>query len=93
MLATTASETIAMLQDTQEPMVALRENIKVMRQQLDPRSEWVRCTSAIENAMQILVLKEDVISARKLDLNEQAALMQEFVDEVSLKWRWIVVDQ
>ena len=83
LLATTASETIAMLQDTQEPMVVLRENIKVMRQQLDPRSEWVRCTSVVENAMQILVLKDEVVSTRKLDVNEQAALMQECVDEVS----------
>lgn len=83
MLATTASETIALLQDNQEPITTLRDNIKVMRQQLDPRSEWIRCSSSADNAMQILVLKNEVVSAKKLSVPEQEVLMQEFVDEVS----------
>lgn len=87
MLATTASETIALLQDNQEPIITLRDNIKVMRQQLDPRSEWIRCSSNADNAMQILVLKSEVVSARKLSVPEQEVLMQEFVDEVSCSSR------
>lgn len=86
MLATTASETISMLQENPELLVALRENVKTLRQQLDPRSEWVRCTSSPENAVQILVLRPEIVTARNLSWAEQEALMQDFVDEVSFSF-------
>ncbi|KAF2835939.1 glycosyltransferase family 48 protein [Patellaria atrata CBS 101060] len=81
MLATTASETIRMLQEQSEFLTQLRENIVAMRGQLDPRSDWVRCTSAPENPMMLLVLKPDVVSARNLSLVDQEVIMQDVVDE------------
>lgn len=83
MLATTASEVLAMLESNGEMIIQLRENIKTMWSQLDPRSEWVYSTSAIENPIMVLVLKPEVIASRKLGLSEQEQLLQEMVDEVS----------
>jgi serine palmitoyltransferase len=82
-LATQASETVRMLSDGPELIITLRENVKALRGQLDPRSEWVRCSSAAENPMQILVFKDEVIESRDLSDLEQEQLMQEVVDEVS----------
>lgn len=84
MSATTASETLMILQTTPDMMVQLRENIKAMWLQLDPRSDWVHCTSAPENPIMLLVLKPDVVSSRRLSIDEQQHLMQEAVDEVCL---------
>jgi len=81
MLATTASETITLLQETPELLAQLRENTRVLRAQLDPRSEWMRCTSAPENPVQLLVLKAEVVAAMKLGAGEQELLIQEVVDE------------
>ncbi|QSZ31206.1 hypothetical protein DSL72_000769 [Monilinia vaccinii-corymbosi] len=81
MLATTASETLNMLQTNPEVLVQCRENIKAMRAQLDPRSDWVRCTSAIENPVMLLVLKPEIVSSRRLSTEEQERIMQECVDE------------
>jgi len=81
-LATQASETVRLLSDSPELIIQLRENIKTMRAQLDPRSEWVCCTSAAENPLQIVVFKEEVIDGRKLSYADQDTLMQEIVDEV-----------
>lgn len=84
MLATTASETLNMLQSNPEILVQCRENIKAMRAQLDPRSDWVRCTSALENPVILLVLKPDVVNSRRLSIEEQERVLQECVDEVSI---------
>ena len=84
MLATTASETITLLQTTNgECIVQCRENVKAMWAQLDPRSEWVWCSSAPENPMMLLVLKPEVVSSKKLSLEDQDVLLQDVVDEVS----------
>lgn len=82
MNATTASETLAMLQSTPEILNICRENIKAMRAQLDPRSDWVVCTSALDNPIMVLVLKIDVVRSRRLGIEEQERIMQECVDEV-----------
>ncbi|CAL8577677.1 serine palmitoyltransferase component [Xanthoria parietina] len=81
MLATTASEVLAMLETNGEMLALVRENIKTMWAQLDPRSEWVHCTSAMENPIMILVLKAEVVASRKLSISEQEQLLQEMVDE------------
>lgn len=83
MLATTASEVLAMLESNPEMLTQVRENTKTMWAQLDPRSEWVHCTSAVENPIMILVLKPEVVASRKLNNSEQEQLLQEMVDEVS----------
>jgi hypothetical protein len=88
MSATTASETLMILQTTPDLMVQLRENIKVMWSQLDPRSDWVRCTSAPENPIMLLVLKRDVVSSRRLTIDDQQHLMQDVVDEVRSRPRF-----
>lgn len=84
MLAVTASETLNMLQSNPELLYHLRENIKALRAQLDPRSDWVRCTSAPENPIMILSLKSEVIEARELTMEDQERILQECVEEVSL---------
>jgi len=81
MLATTASETLNMLQTNPGILAECRENIKAMRAQLDPRSDWVHCTSSAENPVMLLVLKPDVINSRRLSIEEQERLLQECVDE------------
>ncbi|KAJ9623879.1 serine palmitoyltransferase component [Taxawa tesnikishii (nom. ined.)] len=81
MLATTASETVRMLQEQPEHITSLRENIKAMRAQLDPRSDWVMCQSAADNPIMLLVLKKEVIESRKLGIMEQEQLLQDAVDE------------
>ncbi len=83
MLATTASEVLAMLQTSPEMLTTVRENIKTMWAQLDPRSDWVQCTSSGENPIMILVLKADLVASKKLGMADQEQLLQEVVDEVS----------
>ncbi|KAB2576146.1 Aminotransferase class I/classII [Lasiodiplodia theobromae] len=80
-LSTTASETISILQEHPEVLVQLRENIKSMRAQLDPRSDWVLCSSAPENPMMLLGLKPEVVISRNLSQDDQEFLLQEVVDE------------
>lgn len=82
MLATTASETISMLQSNPDILVQCRENIRAMRAQLDPRSDWVYCTSFPENPVMLLVLKPEVINSRRLSHDEQERILQDCVDEV-----------
>lgn len=82
MLATTASETIIMLQEHPELLIGLKENVKTLRQQLDPRSDWVRATSSEENPVQLLVFKSEVVLQKKLSWQDQTMLLQEAVDEV-----------
>lgn len=83
LLATTASETINILQTTPEIIKQLRENIKVMWSQLDPRSDWMYCTSAPENPIMLLVIKREVVAAKRLSVEDQQFLLQDIVDEVS----------
>lgn len=83
LLATTASETINILQTTPEIIKQLRENIKVMWSQLDPRSDWMYCTSAPENPIMLLVIKREVVAAKRLSIEDQQFLLQDIVDEVS----------
>ena len=82
MLATTASEVISMLQTNPEMLTPLRDNIKAMWTQLDPRSDWVYCTSAPENPIMLLALKPELILSRKLSIADQEQLLQDVVDEV-----------
>ena len=82
LLSTTASETISMLQEQPEILTGLRENIKAMRAQLDPRSDWVICTSSVENPIMLLVLKPEVVAAKNLTLEDQNQLLQDVIDEV-----------
>jgi serine palmitoyltransferase len=82
MAAVTASESLNLLQSNPEILQQSRENIRLMRAQLDPRSDWVVCTSAPENPIMILVLKPEVVKARRLTIEDQERLLQECVDEV-----------
>jgi serine palmitoyltransferase len=82
MLATTASETISLLQEQPEILVSLRENIKAMRAQLDPRSDWVRCSSAPDNPIMLLVFKDKVVEEKKLSVEDQEWMLQDIIDEV-----------
>lgn len=84
MLAMTASETVNLLQSNPDILSQCRENIKVMRTQLDPRSDWVVCTSATENPIMLLVIKPDVVKARRLSVDDQDRILMECADEVIL---------
>ncbi|KAK8123777.1 pyridoxal phosphate-dependent transferase [Apiospora kogelbergensis] len=81
MLAVTASETLNMLQSNPELLTQLRENIKAMRAQLDPRSDWVICTSIPENPIMVIVLKPEVVQARGLTPDDQERILQDCVEE------------
>jgi serine palmitoyltransferase len=83
MMAVTASETLNVLQSNPEILTQCRENIKTMRAQLDPRSDWVTCTSDVSNPILMLVFKQEVVNSRRLSLEDQERLMQECVDEVT----------
>jgi hypothetical protein len=83
MSAVTASETLMMLQTQPDLFAQLKENIKAMWAQLDPRSDWIHCTSATENPIMLLVLKPEVISSRRLNVEDQQQILQDIVDEVS----------
>ena len=83
LLATTASETITMLQEQPAIIQGLRENIRTMWPQLDPRSDWVRCMSAPDNPVMLLVLKDQHVQERQLSVLDQETLLQDCVDEVS----------
>jgi len=84
MLATTASEVLSMIQSTPDMLTPVRENIKTMWAQLDPRSDWVHCTSSPENPIMILVLKPEIVANKKLSPADQEQLLQDVVDEVCL---------
>ncbi|KAF7562122.1 hypothetical protein G7046_g2004 [Stylonectria norvegica] len=81
MLAVTASETLNLLQSNPDILTSCRENIKVMKAQLDPRSDWVMCKSMAENPVMLLVLKPDVVKARKLELEDQERILLDCVEE------------
>lgn len=81
MMAVTASETLNLLQSNPDILTQSRENIKALRAQLDPRSDWVKCTSAPENPIMLLVLKPEVVAARNLEVEDQERILMECVDE------------
>jgi len=84
MLATTASETVTLLQAQPELVAGLREATRALRGQLMGEAgakEWVRCSSAAENPVQLLVLREEVVAARGWSAAEQEGVLQEVVDE------------
>lgn len=83
LLSTTASETISLLQEQPDILAGLRDNIKAMRAQLDPRSDWLRTTSSIDNPIMLLSLKSEVVEAKKLSIDDQNQIMRDVVDEVS----------
>lgn len=56
-----------------------------MRAQLDPRSDWVYCTSAPENPVLILVIKPEVVASKRLSYEDQQYLLQDVVDEVRIR--------
>lgn len=82
MAAVTASETLMILQTQPDLITSLRESVKTMRMQLDPRSDWMYCSSVTENPIMLLVLKPEVISSRRLTMEDQQQLLQDIVDEV-----------
>lgn len=83
LLSTTASATINILQSSPDIVAQLRDLTKAMRAQLDPRSDWVYCTSAPVNPILILVIKPEIVAAKKLSIEDQQFLLQDVVDEVS----------
>ena len=84
MAAMTASETVALLQSNPDILNACRENIKTLRAQLDPRSDWVKCTSDAQNPVQLLALKPEIIKSRGLGIEDQERIFAEVVEEVSI---------
>jgi serine palmitoyltransferase len=82
LLSTTASETISLLQEQPEILTGLRDNIKAMRAQLDPRSDWVRVSSSADNPIMLLVLKAEVVASKNLGIEEQNQILRDVVDEV-----------
>ncbi|EAS36400.3 serine palmitoyltransferase 1 [Coccidioides immitis RS] len=80
LLSTTASESLTLLQESPELLTILRDNIKAMWSQLD-RSDWVYCSSAPENPIMFLPLKPEVVSSRRLSVEDQQYIMQDIVDE------------
>ena len=83
LLSTTASETLNILQTSPALVNQLRENFKTMWSQLDPRSDWVYCSSSAENPIMFLVLKPEVVSSKRLTIEDQHQIINDIVDEVS----------
>ncbi|KAI6082794.1 aminotransferase class I and II [Hypoxylon rubiginosum] len=81
MAAVTASETLTVLQCNPEILHQCRENIRAMRAQLDPRSDWVQCTSDPENPVMLLAFKPEVIKSRQLTNEDQERILLDIVDE------------
>ncbi|RGP71846.1 serine palmitoyltransferase [Fusarium longipes] len=81
MLAVTASETLNLLQSNPDILSQSRENIKAMKAQLDPRSDWVYCPSDPENPIMLLVLKPEVVATRRLELEDQERILCDCVEE------------
>jgi serine palmitoyltransferase len=82
MIGVAACETLSMIGSNPDIINQCRENIKAMRAQLDPRSDWVVCTSDIDNPVVLLVLKPEIVEARSLSVADQERLLADCVDEV-----------
>ena len=50
------------------------------------------CTSAAENPIMLMVLKPEVLQARRMTLEDEHHLLQDIVDEVSLRCRKWEID-
>ncbi|KAI0002363.1 aminotransferase class I and II [Xylariaceae sp. FL0662B] len=81
MAAVTASETLNVLLCNPDILIQCRENIRAMKAQLDPRSDWVQCTSDPENPVMLLTLKPEVVESRRLTNEDQERLFLDCVDE------------
>jgi serine palmitoyltransferase len=81
MIGVAACETLSLIGSNPDILNQCRENIKAMRAQLDPRSDWVTCTSAIDNPVMLLVIKPDVVQARGLSTVDQERILADCVDE------------
>jgi serine palmitoyltransferase len=81
MIGVAACETLSMIGSNPDIINQCRENIKAMRAQLDPRSDWVVCTSDIDNPVVLLVLKPEIVEARSLSVADQERLLADCVDE------------
>ncbi|KAI9833803.1 MAG: serine palmitoyltransferase component [Phylliscum demangeonii] len=84
MLATTASEALILLQTNPDLLLQLRENVRAMRAQLDPRSDWIVCISMLENPVMLFTLKPEVVAGHGLSRHDQEWLLQDVVDEALL---------
>lgn len=82
MLAMTTSESLKLLQSNPDILVQCRESIRALRAQLDPRSDWVVCTSSVDNPILLLVIKPEVVNARRLTADDQEKILMECVEEV-----------
>lgn len=82
MLAMTTSESLKLLQSNPDILVQCRESIRAMRAQLDPRSDWVVCTSSADNPILLLVIKPEVVNAKRWTADDQEKLLMECVEEV-----------
>ncbi|KAM0474646.1 hypothetical protein ACHAPX_007590 [Trichoderma viride] len=81
MLAMTTSESLKLLQSNPDILVQCRESIRAMRAQLDPRSDWVVCTSSVDNPILLLVIKPEVVNAKRWTADDQEKLLMECVEE------------
>jgi len=83
LLAVTASQTIAIMQCEEGERLrdTLLDNTRALREQLDPRSNFVRCSSALENPIQLVVLRDDVVKQRGLTRDEEEQIVADVVDD------------
>lgn len=82
MMAVTASETIKLLEANPDVLTSLRDHTRVFRAQMD-RSEYVKCTSALDNPICIFVLRREVVSEK--GIKDEERVMMDIVDEVCLR--------
>lgn len=85
-VSTTVSEIINIMQGNPEMLVTLREHIKAFRSQIE-RSEYLLCSSAIDNPIVHLHIRQDLIKGKTID--EELSILQEIVDEVSSRAAWL----
>jgi serine palmitoyltransferase len=81
MIGVAACETLSLIGSNPDIINQCRENIKAMKAQLDPRSDWVTCTSAADNPVMLLVLKPEVIKSRNLSTVDQERILADCVEE------------
>lgn len=65
-----------------EAIRQLRDLIKAMKAQIDPKSDYLECTSGQDCPVLICPIREDVIAQRSLSREDQEWLLQDIVDEV-----------
>ena len=85
LLAVTASATVALLQSNPQHIRSLRENTHALRAALlrpgGACPDLLRCTSHPDNPIQLLVLPDPIVAARRLSRADQDALLQDVLDE------------